>query len=130
MNASPSVFAGLTLRVRNRDTMLAFYHDLLGLDVIESAGNRVVLAPGGRCFVLTLVNQEDAPIRPRLTLGLFHWAIVLPNRQALSAVIRRLLETRYPNMQGTADHGVSEAVYLSDPEGNGIELYTDRPRHQ
>jgi catechol 2,3-dioxygenase len=66
-------------------------------------------------------------VRPRPSLGLYHFALLLPDRASLAAVLRRLLERRY-GFDGASDHGVSEALYLHDPEGNGIELYRDRPR--
>lgn len=121
---------GLTLRVRDLEKALAFYRDLLGLEVIRSEGNRTALSPAGRKFSLTLVHEPSAPLRPQPTLGLYHFALLLPERKALAAVFRRLLEARYPGFQGASDHGVSEALYLADPEGNGLELYRDRPREQ
>ena len=68
-----------------------------------------------------------APVRPHPSIGLYHFAFLLPDRASLAAVIRRLLEARWP-VDGASDHGVSEALYVRDPEGNGIELYRDRPR--
>lgn len=121
---------GLTLRVRDLERQLAFYRDLLGLEVLRAEGGRTDLAPAGRRFTLTLVHEPAAPLRPQPTLGLYHFALLLPDRKALAAVFRRLLEARYPNFQGASDHGVSEALYLADPEGNGLELYRDRPREQ
>lgn len=121
---------GLTLRVKNLETQLAFYRDLLGLEVMDQNENKITLAPAGRHFTVTLVHDPEAPLRPQPTLGLYHFALLLPNRKALAAIFRQLAENRYPNFQGASDHGVSEALYLSDPEGNGIELYRDRPREQ
>ena len=126
---NPSLkLTGLTLRVRDLDAQLAFYRDLLGLEVVSREDHRVQLAPAGREFTLTLVHVPDAPLRSRPSLGLYHFALLLPDRKTLAATFRRLLEARYPHFQGASDHGVSEALYLSDPEGNGIELYRDRPR--
>jgi len=121
---------GLTLRVRDLERQLVFYRDLLGLEITRSEGIRTTLSPAGRKFTLTLVHEPSAPLRPQPTLGLYHFALLLPERKALARVFRRLLEVRYPNFQGASDHGVSEALYLADPEGNGIELYRDRPREQ
>lgn len=119
---------GLTLRVQNLERQLAFYRDLLGLEVIYRRDNQTDLAPAGRSFTLTLLHEPSAPLRPQPTLGLYHFALLLPGRTALAALFRRLVEARYPHFQGASDHGVSEALYLSDPEGNGIELYRDRPK--
>jgi catechol 2,3-dioxygenase len=116
---------GLTLRVRDLERQLAFYRDLLGLAV---QGKPSLLAPGGRRFELELIHDPSAPLRPQPSLGLYHFALLLPSRAALAAIFRRLVEARYPNWDGASDHGVSEALYLRDPEGNGIELYRDRPQ--
>ncbi|WP_337870981.1 VOC family protein [Meiothermus sp.] len=118
----------LTLRVQNLERQLAFYGDLLGLEVVQRQGPQTELALPGRHFTLTLQHEPSAPLRPQPTLGLYHFALLLPSRVALAAVFRRLVEARYPHFQGASDHGVSEALYLADPEGNGIELYRDRPR--
>jgi catechol 2,3-dioxygenase len=119
---------GLTLRVQSLERQLAFYRDLLGLEVLRSQGQQTVLALPGRHFTLTLQHEPSAPLRPQPTLGLYHFALLLPSRAALAAVFRRLVEARYPHFQGASDHGVSEALYLADLEGNGLELYRDRPR--
>lgn len=116
------------LRVSDRERALAFYRDLLGFRVIDCAGAAVRLSPTG-AEPARLVLRTDARFRPRppRTAGLYHVAILLPSRPALGAALRRLTEARYP-LDGGADHLVSEAVYLEDPESNGIELYVDRPR--
>lgn len=119
---------GLTLRVQNLERQLAFYRNLLGLEVVQHQRLQTELALPGRHFTLTLQHEPSAPLRPQPTLGLYHFALLLPSRAALAAVFRRLVEARYPHFQGASDHGVSEALYLADPEGNGIELYRDRPR--
>lgn len=121
---------GLTLRVQNLERQLAFYCDWLGLEVVQRQGPQTELALPGRHFTLTLVHEPQAPLRPQPTLGLYHFALLLPSRAALAAVFRRLVEARYPHFQGASDHGVSEALYLADPEGNGLELYRDRPRSE
>jgi catechol 2,3-dioxygenase len=117
----------LALRVRDLDAALGFYADVLGLPVKRREGGRVELAPGGGAFTLELVHAPDAPARPHPSIGLYHFALLLPDRPALAAVIRRLMAAGRPP-DGASDHRVSEAFYLSDPEGNGIELYRDRPR--
>ncbi len=126
--AKTLALTGLTLRVQNLERQLAFYRDLLGLEVLRSQGQQTELALPGRHFTLTLQHEPSAPLRPQPTLGLYHFALLLPGRAALAAIFRRLVEAHYPHFQGASDHGVSEALYLADPEGNGIELYRDRPR--
>jgi catechol 2,3-dioxygenase len=119
--------AGLTLRVRDLDSVAGFYTTLLGLRIAERHDGGVRLAPAQALFSLDLVWDPNAPVRPRPSLGLYHFALLLPDRPSLAAVLRRLLEGRWA-LEGASDHGVSEALYLHDPEGNGIELYRDRPR--
>ncbi|GIW38510.1 MAG: glyoxalase [Meiothermus sp.] len=119
---------GLTLRVQNLERQLAFYRGLLGLEVLYQQGPETTLAPTGGKFTLTLLHAPNAPLRPQPTLGLYHLALLLPSRAALAAIFRRLVEARYPHFQGASNHGVSEALYLADLEGNGLELYRDRPR--
>ncbi|GEM83367.1 VOC family protein [Meiothermus hypogaeus] len=119
---------GLTLRVQDLERQLAFYRGLLGLEVLYQQGPETTLAPTGGKFTLTLLHAPNAPLRPQPTLGLYHLALLLPSRAALAAIFRRLVEARYPHFQGASDHGVSEALYLADLEGNGLELYRDRPR--
>jgi catechol 2,3-dioxygenase len=116
----------LTLRVRNRDASLAFYRDLLGLRTVTHDPGRTVLAPEGRFFALELSFEPGAPVRTYPAVGLYHFALLLPDRVALARVFRRLHDAG-ASLEGVADHGVSEALYLHDPEGNGIELYRDRP---
>lgn len=119
----------LALRVRDLAACTAYYTDLLGLEVAEVDGARTSLAPGGRRFVLDLLHEPDAPLRPYPCPGLFHFALVVPDRPALGAIFRRLIE-RGESFDGMSDHAVSEALYLRDPEMNGIELYRDRPRDE
>jgi catechol 2,3-dioxygenase len=117
----------LRLRVQDRDRALAFYAELLGLQPVVAEGARVGLAPEGRGFLLELEHVPQAVPRPPGSVGLYHAALRLPDRAALAQVVRRLLDAEWP-LEGASDHGVSEAFYLSDPEGNGLELYRDRPR--
>ena len=122
-----SRLAGLTLRVRDLGLVESFYSTLLGLRVTERRDDGISLAPAQARFSVHLLSDPGAPVRPRPSLGLYHFALLLPDRPSLAAVVRRLLERRWA-LEGASDHGVSEALYLHDPEGNGIELYRDRPR--
>jgi catechol 2,3-dioxygenase len=107
---------------------LDFYHQMLGLALLSKDVHRAGLAatPAGP-LLLRLDQHPGARPKPPRTTGLYHVAIRLPSRPALARLLRRLLEMRYP-LQGAADHLVSEAIYLADPDGNGLELYVDRPR--
>jgi catechol 2,3-dioxygenase len=116
----------LTLRVADLAHVQAFYQDVLGFAPLEAAPSTVTLAPPGASIgLLVLHAAPNAPPRPRGAAGLFHVAFLYPDRTAWARALRRLLDLDVPI--GSADHGVSEALYLSDPEGNGIELYADRP---
>ncbi|WP_337844275.1 VOC family protein [Thermus sp.] len=115
----------LTLRVGALEPMLAFYRDLLGLR-LEANPPRYRLYPEGGAFSLFLLHHPEAPLRPYPSVGLYHFALLLPSRTALAGVFRRLLQGG-AHFEGAADHGVSEALYFRDPEGNGLEVYRDRP---
>ncbi len=117
---------GVVLRVRDRERALRFYGGLLGLPA-EAEGKALRFRPEGGAFTLTLQVDLAASARPPRGVGLYHFALLLPDRSALGAVLRRLLAAGWP-LDGAGDHGVSEALYLRDPEGNGIELARDRPR--
>ncbi len=119
---------GLLLRVRDREAALRFYRDTLGLQ-LEAQNNTLRLRPDGGALTLTLEVEPEAPRRPARSVGLYHFALLLPDRTPLAAILRRLLEANWP-LDGAGDHGVSEALYLRDPEGNGIELARDRPREE
>jgi catechol 2,3-dioxygenase len=116
------------LRVRDLDRALAFYNGVLGLERLPPATGDVELSPtGGPPALLALVEDPGAPPRPRRSSGLFHFAVLVPHRRDLARAILHLQAAGWP-LQGFADHAVSESMYLADPEGNGIEIYADRPR--
>lgn len=118
---------GVHLGVSDLERSLKFYRDLLQFQVLEKGASLVYLsASGGLPFHLLLEELADARPKPPRTAGLYHVAIRYPDRRSLAVALRRLLERNWP-LQGAADHGVSEAIYLPDPDGLGIELYTDRP---
>lgn len=116
------------LVVRSMEHSLYLYRDVLGLAAAPTSGGWTGVGRIGSALYELREEPEALPRQPH-TLGLYHVALLLPNRADLSRVLRRLIETNYP-LEGAADHGVSEAVYLSDPEGNGIEIYRDRPREE
>lgn len=126
----PRWFASLTLtdldlRVRALSRASNFYESVLGLRAAASDGERIRLYSRGDA-PLVVLTSGGASARPRGAAGLFHVAFLYDDRPALAAALRRVIDAGIPI--GSADHGVSEAIYLSDPEGNGIELYVDRPR--
>lgn len=113
------------LRAANLERLAGFYCNILGLRLHSQEGAVMTLGAGGEPF-LALHGDPGLRARPRRTTGLYHFAILVPNRFELKRLLLRLAEARYP-LQGGADHLVSEAIYLADPEGNGIEVYHDRP---
>ena len=117
------------LKVADLDRALAFYRDVLGFEVMQRYGDQAVfLSAGGYHHHLGLNTWESRGGRPPApgTTGLYHTAILYPDRRALADALRRLVEAGI-RLDGASDHGVSEALYLSDPDGNGVELYRDRP---
>src|SRR5438105_5868724 len=120
------------LTVADLDRAVAFYRDVLGFEVTTRYGtDAVFLSAGGyhhHIGLNTWAGRGAAP-PPEGTTGLYHLAILLPDRRALAAVVRRVIDAGIP-LEGAADHGVSEAVYVRDPDGNGVELYHDRPESE
>ena len=114
------------LTVADLDRSLEFYADVLGFGVRRREGNSSHLGASGE-DLLVLTESPGAEPRPRNATGLYHFAILLPDRASLARALRRLVEKDYP-LWGASDHLVSEALYLDDPDGNGIEIYRDRPR--
>jgi len=118
------------LKVADIERSLSFYRDLLGFEVQQTYGNNAVFLSAGNYHHHIGLNtwySKDAGPAPVHAAGLFHTAILYPERKDLATIFKRLLQTNYP-LTGTADHGVSEAIYLNDPDENGIELYWDKPR--
>jgi catechol 2,3-dioxygenase len=113
------------LTISDLDRSVAFYTDRLGFRVHRTEGTTAWLGAGGAD--LLVLNEAPAAPRVRRTTGLYHFAILVPGRQDLARSLFRLVETD-TIMQGFADHGVSEALYLADPDRNGIEIYRDHPR--
>lgn len=131
MKAHPETTIGhVHLQVADLERSLAFYRDLLGFEVTARYGDSAVfLSAGGyhHHIALNTWAGKGATPAPKGHAGLYHFAILYPSRKELAVVFKRLLDAQYP-ITGTADHGVSEAIYMDDPDGNGVELYTDRPR--
>ena len=120
------------LKVADLERALKFYRDVLGFEVTQRYGsNAVFLSAGGYHHHIGLNTWESAggaPPPPRAT-GLYHLAILYPTRAALADALRRVLAAGI-ELDGASDHGVSEAIYLRDPDGNGVELYWDKPKEQ
>lgn len=118
------------IRLRAGDVGLLrdFYERVIGLQAL-AAENGVTALGAGDGPLVELVSAPEAPTRPPRTTGLFHLALLVPTRADLARALRRLFEAGW-HLSGASDHLVSEALYLSDPEGNGIELYRDRPRDE
>jgi catechol 2,3-dioxygenase len=120
------------LKVADLDRALAFYNGVLGFEIMQRLGNSAAfLSAGGYHHHIGLNTWESAggPPPPAGTTGLYHLAIVYPTRAELGDALKRLIAAGVP-LQGASDHGVSEALYLADPDGNGVELYWDRPREE
>lgn len=115
------------LTVSDLDNSLQFYQQSLGFRVRRREGDTAYLGAGAQ-DLLVLTQDPNARRLPRRT-GLYHFAVLVPSRFELAQSLRRIAETRTP-VEGFADHLVSEAIYLPDPDGNGIEIYRDRPRSQ
>lgn len=117
------------LKVADLDRAIAFYRDILGFDVTQRYGDAAAfLGAGGyhHHIGLNTWHSKAGSPPPEGHTGLYHAAFLYPDRQSLAAVLKRVTEAGI-TLDGAADHGVSEAVYLRDPDGNGVELYRDRP---
>jgi catechol 2,3-dioxygenase len=127
---SPDTHIGkVRLRVADVDDLTAFYERVVGLSAVERDGDVARLAPEGGEPLIELVSAPGAPPAPSFSTGLFHLAILVPDRAELARSLRRVDGAGW-RLTGASDHLVSEALYLRDPEGNGIEIYRDRPRDQ
>ncbi len=118
------------LQVTDLDRALQFYNGLLGFEIVINMGTAAFLSAGGyhhHIGLNTWHSRGGRPARREGAAGLYHAAILYKERAELATIVKRLLQAGYP-LSGASDHGVSEAIYLDDPDGNGLELYWDRPR--
>ncbi|MBK8089901.1 MAG: VOC family protein [Chitinophagaceae bacterium] len=118
------------LKVSDLDRSLGFYRDLLGFEVMQKYGSQVVFISAGgyhHHIGLNTWHSKGAGPAPVHSVGLYHTAILYPTRKDLAIILKRLMDAKYP-LTGASDHGVSEAIYLNDPDGNGVELYWDKPK--
>ena len=116
--------AEAVLNVKDLASQTAFYQQIIGLEVLSQTETESILGLGGKALVQLIQAQEEGQVRE--CYGLYHLAILLPTRKALADVLKHLTDLQIP-LVGGADHGYSEALYLEDLEGNGIELYRDKP---
>ena len=117
------------LKVADLERSLKFYRDLLGFEVQQYFGNSAAFISAGgyhHHIGLNTWYSKNAGPAPVNSAGLFHTAILYPSRKDLALILKRLVSNHYP-LTGSADHGVSEAIYLDDPDKNGVELYWDKP---
>lgn len=123
---APVSVGSVGIKARDVGTMASYYKDVVGLAEISRRAGAIVLGAGGRPLLEIEEFRNGRPDDPRAA-GLFHTAFLLPSRTDLARWARRAIDRQIP-VTGASDHLVSEAIYLDDPEGNGIEIYADRPR--
>jgi catechol 2,3-dioxygenase len=120
------------LKISDIDKALSFYQGILGFEIMQRYGTQAVFISAGgyhhHIGLNTWYSKGGKPA-PANTTGLFHTAILYPTRKDLAVALQRLVDAKYP-LTGASDHGVSEALYLDDPDGNGVELYWDKPKEQ
>jgi catechol 2,3-dioxygenase len=120
------------LKVGDLERALQFYRDLLGFQVMQYYGSSAVFVSAGgyhHHIGLNTWQSKNAGPAPLNAAGLFHIAILYPTRKDLAVALKRLVNANYP-LTGASDHGVSEALYLNDPDRNGVELYWDKPKEE
>lgn len=124
----PTIYVGeVSINVTDLKRSIEFYRDFLGFKILDEAANQVVLTADGKKPLLTLVQPEGVAPKEARTTGLYHFAILLPTRSDLAAILKHLAEKTDGKIRlGASDHYVSEALYFDDPDGNGIEIARDR----
>ena len=133
MTIDPRVDIGhVHLKVADLERAIGFWSGVLGFELQQRFGDQAAFLSAGdyhHHIGLNTWESKDGSPPPPGTTGLYHVAVRYPDRQTLADALRRVLEAGIP-LQGASDHGVSEAIYLADPDGNGVELYRDRPREE
>jgi catechol 2,3-dioxygenase len=127
--ASKTHMGNVTLFVRNLERVVTFYKDLVGLDVLDEADTRCILGHDDEPLI-TLIENENLAVAHAGSAGLYHTAILFSERSALAKSVLNILTKSSQLFEGSGDHLVSQAFYFHDPEGNGVELYFDRPREE
>ncbi|WP_394140739.1 VOC family protein [Cytobacillus oceanisediminis] len=124
---SPVTFVSkIEILVMDIERCRSFYRDILGLKLLMGTESKAVFSADGEAPLLTIEKAGEVVEKKAGSAGLYHMALLLPERADLARFLRHMLKRNYP-LQGASDHYVSEAIYLADPEGNGIEVYIDRP---
>lgn len=123
----PNTFVSqVNLKVANLERSLTFYQEVIGLQMLQQTNSTADLTADGKTVLVSIQQPDDVVPKQGRTTGLYHFALLLPTRADLGRLLKHFLQVRYP-LQGASDHLVSEAIYLADPDGNGIEVYADRP---
>lgn len=124
---SPHVYVDkVALKVLDLERSLSFYQNVIGFEVLQQSANKVSLTADGENTLLVIEQPDEILEKQPRTTGLYHFALLLPRRADLANLLQHFIQLQYP-LQGASDHLVSEAIYLADPDGNGIEVYVDRP---
>lgn len=129
---SQTTIGHVHLKVADLQRSLDFYHGILGFEITTTLGDQAAFISAGgyhHHIGLNTWQSKNGPQPPKNSTGLFHTAILYPTRKDLATILKRLIDHGI-KLTGTADHGVSEALYLDDPDGNGVELYWDKPKDQ
>lgn len=127
--AADTQIGDLALTVADLERSVRFYEDVLGFKLLDRSAGTATLGTAGSTPLLHLVEQPGARPMPQRSTGLYHFAVLFPSRVDLARALLRIADHRYP-LQGASDHLVSEAIYLADPDNNGIEIYRDRQREE
>jgi catechol 2,3-dioxygenase len=129
--AAQASIGHIHLTVNNMKDSLFFYKDILGFELKQHMGGAAFLSAGGyhHHIALNIWGSEYAQEPEEGQIGLYHFAILFPNRKELAKAVKNIVEYNYP-IYGSADHGVSASIYLEDPDGNGLELYYDKPKEE
>lgn len=123
----PNIFVShVNMKVTDLKKSLSFYTEVIGFKVLHQSETSAELSADGRSSLVRIFQPEGVTAKEARTTGLYHFALLLPSRSHLASCLQHLIKTGYP-LQGASDHLVSEAIYLADPDGNGIEIYSDRP---
>ncbi len=124
-----TMMGSISIAVTDLNRSLKFYRDLLGFRVLEETKNQAILTADGKIPLIRLTVLKNPKVKPARTTGLYHFAILVPDRTSFSKILKHFLTAGAP-LEGASDHQFSEALYLTDPDGHGVEIYSDRPKDQ